>query len=379
MPPKHFRRRPPPWWPTNEAWPPISTRNRQYWHNLRGRFIRRIGCLFLLLILLAFAGFTALFWLIAGASGIVYLSESVLMVMRTVGILGVLFGLPMIFFAGRELTRTAMPIGDMLDAAGQIAEGDYSTRVDERGPREVRALARAFNTMTARLQAEDEQRRNLLAEITHELRTPITVIQGNLEGLLDEIYPADHAHIESILEETRVLSRVIDDLRTLSYADSGALKLQLESTRLEDLVGEAVASYRPQAGTSGVVLRVDVEPGLPPVEIDSTRIREVLSNLLANALRYTPPAGQIDIRCWFETGQPDHLNVSISDTGAGISAQDLPHIFDRFYKTGDSHGSGLGLAIAKSLIAAHGGEISAQSEPGRGTQITFSLPTSPQI
>ncbi|MEJ2266519.1 MAG: histidine kinase dimerization/phospho-acceptor domain-containing protein [Anaerolineales bacterium] len=137
-----------------------------------------------------------------------------------------------------------------------------------------------------------------MADITHELRTPITVIQGNLEGLLDEIYPADPIHIESILEETRVLSRVIDDLRTLSYADSGALKLQLEFTRLGELVGEVVASYRPQADTSGVALQLDVEPGLPPVEIDPTRIREVLSNLLTNALRYTPPGGQIAIRCW---------------------------------------------------------------------------------
>ena len=379
MPPSHFRRRPPPWWPANEAWPPIGSRNRRYWRSQRGRLFRRVGCVFLLLVLLAFAGFTALFWLIAGASGVVHLSESVLAVTRTVGILAVLFVLPVIFFAGRELRRTALPIGDMLDAAGQIADGDYSTRVDERGPREVRVLARAFNTMAARLQAEDEQRRNLLADITHELRTPITVIQGNLEGLLDEIYPADPAHIESILEETRVLSRVIDDLRTLSYADSGALKLQLESTRLDELVGEVVASYRPQADTSGVALQLDVEPGLPPVEIDPTRIREVLSNLLTNALRYTPPGGQIAIRCWSDPAQPDDLNVSISDTGSGIAAQDLPHIFDRFYKTDDSHGSGLGLAIARSLVAAHGGQISAQSQPGQGTLISFTLSTSPGI
>ncbi|MEJ2302630.1 MAG: HAMP domain-containing sensor histidine kinase, partial [Anaerolineales bacterium] len=146
-----------------------------------------------------------------------------------------------------------------------------------------------------------------------------------------------------------------------------------------ELVGEVVASYRPQADTSGVALQLDVEPGLPPVEIDPTRIREVLSNLLTNALRYTPPGGQIAIRCWSDPAQPDDLNVSISDTGSGIAAQDLPHIFDRFYKTDDSHGSGLGLAIARSLVAAHGGQISAQSQPGQGTLISFTLSTSPGI
>jgi two-component system OmpR family sensor kinase/two-component system sensor histidine kinase BaeS len=341
---------------------------------MRGHFFRRIGCVFLLLMLFAFGAFTILFWLVANASGVVNLSESVLAAMRTVGIVIALLVLAGILFGGRELRRTALPIGDMLEAAGRIADGDYSARVDERGPREVRALARAFNAMAARLQAEDEQRRNLLADVSHELRTPITVIQGNLEGLLDGIYPADRQHIAPILEETRVLSRVIDDLRTLSLADSGALKLHLESTDIRDLIDEAAASFRLQAGASGVDLRVDVQAGLPRLDIDPTRIREVLVNLLANALRYTSSGGQIAVHGWLDESDGERVYISVKDTGVGIAVQDLPHIFERFYKTDESRGTGLGLAIARSLVLAHGGEISAESEVGVGTKILFTLP-----
>jgi signal transduction histidine kinase len=216
----------------------------------------------------------------------------------------------------------------------------------------------------------------LLADVSHELRTPITVIQGNLEGLLDGIYPADQQHIASILEETRVLSRVIDDLSTLSLADSGALKLQLESTDLGELIDEVATSFRMQAAASGVTVHVDVQAGLPHLDVDATRIREVLVNLFANALRYTPSGGEIAVRCWVGEGDGKHLHVSVNDTGVGITAQALPHIFERFYKTDESRGTGLGLAIAKSLVAAHGGEIFAESEVGAGTTILFRLPIS---
>jgi two-component system sensor histidine kinase BaeS len=346
---------------------------------MRGRFFRRIGCGFLLVVLFAFGGFTALFWLIAGASGLVDLSADMLAVVRTVAFVFVVFSLVILILGGRALRRTAMPIGDMLEASGRIAEGDYATRVNESGPPEVRGLVRAFNTMAARLQSEDEQRRALLADISHELRTPITVIQGNLEGMLDGVYPSDHGQIQSILEETHVLSHMIDDLSLLSLADSGALRLQLEPTHLGELIDDVTSSFKMQSDAAGVVLKVDVQPGLPMLEIDPTRIREVLMNLLANALRYTPSGGRIAIRASMEQGTRDQVVISVSDIGAGISAQDLPHIFDRFYKAADSPGSGLGLAIAKSLVTAHSGEISARSEVGRGTEISFRLPTSPLL
>jgi signal transduction histidine kinase len=200
------------------------------------------------------------------------------------------------------------------------------------------------------------------------------VIQGNLEGLLDGVYPRDDAHLEPILEETHVLSRLIDDLRTLAFAESGALKLQKEPTDLGAVVGESMASFQAQADTVGVELHADIGPELPMLELDPSRIRQVLENLLTNALRYTPRGGTIRVRCYAEDQGNAHIAVSVSDTGAGIPPEALAHIFDRFYKSSDSRGTGLGLAIAKDLVAAHGGEISVQSELGKGTTIRFTLP-----
>jgi two-component system OmpR family sensor kinase/two-component system sensor histidine kinase BaeS len=272
----------------------------------------------------------------------------------------------------RGLVRMTAPIGDLMDAAGQVEAGDYATRVRERGPREVRALARAFNAMTARLQSDAEQRRNLLADVTHELRTPLTVIQGNLEGLLDGVYPADEAHLAPILEETQVMARLIDDLRTLSLAESGALKLHTESTDLGVLLGEAAASFRGQADAAGVTLTVNVAPELPLLELDPERIREVLGNLLSNGLRHTARGGALQITA--EAAGEKNARVTVTDTGAGIPPEALPRVFDRFYKSADSDGSGLGLAIAKNLVVAHGGEITAESAVGKGTRLEFTLP-----
>ena len=334
------------------------------WHNIRGRFFRRMGCLFLLLSTLACGGFAALFW----SLGVIEAPHAIPRaggIFRIVPFVLIFVGLILV---ARALRRAALPVGDMMEATGRVAEGDYSVRMAEHGPREARTLAHAFNSMVARLQADDEQRRNLLADVTHELRTPLTVIQGNLEGLLDGIYPRDDAHLEPILEETRVLSRLIDDLRTLALAESGALKLQKEPTDLAILVNETVASFQAQA--NGVELSADVEPG-PMLEIDPARIRQVLENLIANALRYTPRGETIRVQCSVEGA---YVKVSVSDTGAGISPDDLPHIFDRFYKSHDSRGTGLGLAIAKNLVVAHGGEISAQSVLGKGTTIHLTFP-----
>ena len=227
--------------------------------------------------------------------------------------------------------------------------------------------------MAAQLQVNQEQRRNLVSDVTHELRTPLTIIQGNLEGLVDGIYPTDREHLASILEETRVLSRLIDDLRTLAQAESGTLKLQKEAADLADLVSETVASFRPQAEEAGVTLHIDVASGLPLVSLDPLRIREVLLNLLANALRYTPRGGVISISCSF-ADDSKCIAVAVRDSGAGIPPEDLSHIFDRFYKTRDSRGSGLGLTIAKNLVAAHGGDIAAESTLGQGTTVRFTLP-----
>ena len=275
---------------------------------------------------------------------------------------------------GRAFRSFVMPFGDLVEASSRIADGDYSVRVRERGPREVRSLARAFNSMAERLQASDQTRRAMLADVTHELRTPLTVIQGNLEGLLDGVYPRDDAHLQPILDETRLLSRLIDDLRTLTLAESGALQLQKEPTDLAMLIGETVASFHAQADSTGIALNTEIASNVPMVNIDPARIREVLENLIANALRYTSSGGKVSVQLIVNREQSKNIVVSVSDTGRGIAADELPHIFDRFYKSRDSRGTGLGLAIAKNLIAAHGGEISAQSELGKGTTIRITLP-----
>ncbi len=341
---------------------------------MRGRFFWRVGGLLALLFVFACSGF-ALFWVLAlNLMGAVEAPHGAPISARPFGIVALVAMVVGVLLAGRALRHTATPIGDVIEAAGRVAQGDYSARVAERGPREVRAMARAFNSMTERLQAIDEQRRDLLADVTHELRTPLTVIQGNLEGLLDGVYPRDDAHLEPILEETHVLSRLIDDLRTLALAESGALKLQKEPTDLGALVGESMASFQAQADAAGVELHAEIAPELPMLELDPARIRQVLENLMANALRYTPRGGTIQVRCYAEDQGNTHIAVSVSDTGAGIPPEALAHIFDRFYKSSDSRGTGLGLAIAKNLVAAHDGEISAQSELGKGTTFRFTLP-----
>jgi signal transduction histidine kinase len=271
----------------------------------------------------------------------------------------------------RALRRTAQPISDVMEAANRVEEGDYSTRVTESGPREVRRLARAFNSMTERLEKNDEQRRALLADVTHELRTPLTVMQGNIEAMLDGVYPRDDEHLGPILEETRVLSRLVEDLRTLSLAESGALKLHPEPTDIEILITETLASFRTQADVAGIKLTANIPAEVAPIEIDPVRVREVLANLIANALRHTPPGGSIEVAALRDAG---FIKLSVRDTGKGIPADTLPYIFDRFFKSEQSRGMGLGLAIAKNLVVAHGGEITAESVVGGGTTIRFTLP-----
>lgn len=364
-------RRRPPWWPPDEPFPPAAGDPR--WRRMRGPFVRRMVTLFLSVFLLICMGSAALGWFIGSSWGA---SAAPVPFARfgPLGIVGLVFVLVGLMAAGRSLRRIAMPIGDLMDAADRVARGDYSTRVSETGPREVRSLAHAFNSMAERLEETDERRRNLLADVTHELRTPLTVIQGNLEGLLDGVYPRDEAHLAPVLEETRVLSRLIDDLRTLALAESGALKLQREPTDLGILLHEAVTSFKAQADAAGITLRAEMPDDLPLLELDPARLRQVLDNLIVNALHYTPRDGTIRVRGAVEPGPPHRVSVSVADSGIGIPPQDLPHIFDRFFKSHDSRGSGLGLAIARNLITAHGGAIAATSIPGQGTTIRFTLP-----
>ena len=254
-------------------------------------------------------------------------------------------GLAFLGWIGRKLRRLTMPVGDLLDASDRVASGDYAARVRQGGPQEMRALAHAFNTMAERLQTSDEQRRSLLADVTHELRTPLTVIQGNLEGMLDGMYPPEPARLSSLLDETRMLSRRMDDLRTLALVESGAFTLNKEPTDLAGLLKETADEFRGQADAAGVSLQVEAAPGIPQLDLDAGRMHQALSNLVANALRYSPPGEAVHLSCRLEDTQEAEaagVVLEVQDNGPGISPEDLPHVFDRFYKTRDFGRHGVG-------------------------------------
>ncbi len=362
-----YPRRRPPWWPENEPFPPRGPLTGQPW-SPGGRFVRRMAMFFVGAVVLSVVGATFLFWTLASALGA---PDTAGGIARGIALL---LAVAAIAFAAGSLRRLARPVSDVIDAVGRVADGDLSTRVAVRGPREGRALARAFNAMTTRLEAGEEQRRRLLADVSHELRTPLSVVQGNLEALVDGVHRADEAHLSAILDETKVLSRLVEDLRTLSLAESGALALHREAIDIGALVRETVESFASQAQPAGVSLDAQVSGGLPSVDADPTRAREILSNLVANALRYTPRGGHISVAAHAEGAV---VEVEVGDTGAGIAPDAIDRIFDRFYKSAESRGAGLGLAIAKQLVQAHGGEISATSVVGQGTTIRFTLPPEP--
>jgi signal transduction histidine kinase len=330
-----------------------------------------MGCLLVLFNVLGLAALGGLTALIARGLGLVDFSFDLGQWFIPIGVGVLLFVMLLVGLGGAGVRRVVVPLDDLLAAAERIGQGEYTVRVEEKGPREVRSMARVLNKMARRLDELDSRRRDLLADVTHELRTPLTVVQGNLEGMLDGVYPADEANLRSLLEETKLLSRLVEELRTLALAESGALQLRKEPVDLSLLVSETTAAFQAQADAAGIVLKVDTAKDLPTLPLDGGRIRQVLSNLLANALRYTPEGGRVTVSCQ-QSGESVLLGVQ--DSGPGIPAEELPHIFDRFHKSTDEGGMGLGLAIARHLVEAHGGRICAESQPGQGTTMRVELP-----
>lgn len=340
----------------------------------RNPFFRRLGCFFVTFAFLGMVGFISILTLIADALGFVQTPLGEVGPLLPLGIGIILVTLITLGWGARSLRRMSAPLDDLLEASRRVAEQDYSVRVEERGPAEVRSLGAAFNSMVARLQLSDQQRRAMLADLTHELRTPLTVMRGNLEGMLDGLYPISEARLKSILEETHMLSRLVDDLRTLALAESGALRLRREPVDLAALVRETVAAFDAQAQAAGVKIEMQLEAN-PVLEIDPQRVREVLANLITNALRYNPGGETVSVRlAESDPGADRGVELSVVDRGPGISSEDLPHVFDRFYRSSDSGGMGLGLSISKYIVEAHGGAIRAESLPGQGTRISFTLP-----
>jgi len=268
------------------------------------------------------------------------------------------------------------PLGRLTQAAQAVAAGDLSQHVDVRSHDEIGELGRAFNGMTASLAQAEELRRNLMADVAHELRTPLTVVQGNLQAILDGVYPLEMAQVASLYDETRLLTRLVDDLHDLALADAGQLRLERAPVDLVVLARAAVDHFAPAAEAAGVTLELAAADDAPEVEGDAGRLAQVLRNLLSNALRHTPRGGRVSVQV---DRAGEWARMRVADTGSGIAPEDLPHVFDRFYRGDRSRsraggGAGLGLAIARQLVTAHGGHIEVSSPSGAGTTFTITLP-----
>ena len=238
-------------------------------------------------------------------------------------------------------------------------------------------MANSFNRMAGSLQEAEQQRRSLVADIAHELRTPLFNIQGYLEAVKDGLLDPDGETIDTIHAQVLHLGRLVEDLRLLAQAEGGALFLEIERDSLDDLVGRSVEAARPRAEASGVDLLYLAPERVTLVDMDATRIGQVVSNILANAVQHTPAGGQV--RVAVETVAEGRVRVTVDDYGEGIPPDDLLLVFERFYRVDPSRsrstgGVGLGLTIAKRLVETHGGVIWAESETGRGTTVRFELP-----
>jgi len=281
-------------------------------------------------------------------------------------------------FLGVFLARTLTgPLRELTAATRALAKGDLKQHVDVHADDELGELAGAFNQMSADLSTAIEQRRQMTADIAHDLRTPLHVIMGYTESITDGILEPTPETLAIIHDEARHLSRLVEDLRTLSLADAGMLTLMREETNVPELLSRVALAHRQQAQEGAIELVVQPEGGLPPAELDPDRMEQVLRNLVQNALRHTPAGGQVTLSAEQHNGT---LEMAVQDTGAGIAPEHLPHIFDRFYRAdrarGDSEeSSGLGLAIARSLVRLHNGDIRAYSQPGAGARFVITIPT----
>jgi histidine kinase len=262
-------------------------------------------------------------------------------------------------------------------ASQHIADGHYAERVQVNGTDEIAQLATRFNQMVTQLEQVESMRRQLIGDVTHELRTPLTSIKGYMEGLIDGVLPSTPETFNQIHREADRLARLVDDLQELSRVEAKAYSLDIRSVAVSNLVQTTVKRLRPQAIAKRIDLYSDVPAGLPPLQADEDRITQVLVNLVANAIQYTPDGGDVTISA---ARQADEIHLSVKDTGVGIPPEHLAHLFTRFYRVDKSRsrnaggGSGIGLTIAKHLIEAHGGHIWAESQGGgQGSTFTFSL------
>jgi signal transduction histidine kinase len=269
------------------------------------------------------------------------------------------------------------PMRQLTLAARKVAAGDFSYRVPQKTDDEIGEVSDAFNTMVEQLEKKEKSKRQLLADIAHELRNPLSIIQGNLEAWLDGVLTPAPDQIASVYDETVLLSRLITDLRDLSLAEAGQLKLSQSTTELDEFISAEITSVQNRCQEKQVSISAELPTRLPLVFIDRDRIRQVLHNLIDNALRYTSAGGTIKIGANYTT--PGWVTVSVADSGGGIVPEDLPYVFDHFYKADRSRhrghgGAGIGLAMVKQLVELHGGKVWVESQKGKGSTFFFTLP-----
>ncbi|MGB9660925.1 MAG: sensor histidine kinase [Moorellaceae bacterium] len=289
------------------------------------------------------------------------------------GLLASLLAVGLGLFLARRLTS---PLKELLEAARKIAGRQWHHRVRVDSKDEIGELARAFNSMAHSLERYEDARKNLMADMAHELRTPLAILRGNLEAIQEGISEPTPELIASLHDEVLRLSRLVKDLQELSLAEMGKLNMHFREVSLEELLERVTTTFAAEAAARDIEFRVQIDRPLPPAKLDPDRITQVLLNLLSNALRYTPSGGTVSLTVKKEK---DGLHFQISDTGPGIAPEDLPYIFERFYRSRVSPsqadgGTGLGLAIAREIVAAHGGRIWAESESGAGSTFHFVIP-----
>lgn len=296
--------------------------------------------------------------------------------MEEILVIGATLAVGLALILGIVISRNlTAPLQRLASAARSVASGDLGQQLKVEGSAEMVEVAEAFNDMTAALGNSERQRQNMVADVAHELRTPLTVLQGSLRAMLDGVYPTDQVEISHLYDETRLLSRLVDDLRELALVDAGQLRLHPRPTDVGQIVRSTVESLSPAAEAEEVSLTTEVCGDLPRIEADSDRVAQVLRNLLINAVRHTPAGGVVAVKA---ACAADAIEITVSDTGEGIAPEDLPHIFERFWRADPARvragGTGLGLSIAQSLVQAQGGRMWAESTPGQGSTFRFTLP-----
>lgn len=289
---------------------------------------------------------------------------------------GVIAGVASLFLALFLAYRLLRPVRALTSAAGRLAAGDLAQRVEVRGNDELATLGKAFNHMAASLQQSEESRQAMTADIAHELRNPLAVQRANLEALQDGIYPLTPEYLAPVLEQNHLLSRLVEDLRTLALADSGQLEMLCRPTDLPALVRHVAARFEPQAGANRIEIQVTAPEACSPISGDPGRLEQILGNLLSNAIRHTPAGGKIELHL---ACTPAQIQLRVRDSGPGIPRGALPYVFERFYRADRARsraegGTGLGLAIARQLAQAHGGTLEAANHPDGGAVFTLSLP-----